>query len=103
MTPISRLAERAKSALRKVPAAAAVNAAVRARATVAEYRTIGRQVQEFLASESYELRQLIEALRQTAENLEELSSSAKNDLGQTIFGDSPPRLAPGEPIQGGKR
>ena len=72
-------------------------------ATVAEYRTIGRQVQEFLASESYELRQLIEALRQTAENLEELSSSAKNDLGQTIFGDSPPRLAPGEPIPGGKR
>jgi len=70
---------------------------------VAEYRTIGRQVQEFLASESYELRQLIEALRQTAENLEELSSSAKNDLGQTIFGDSPPRLAPGEPIPGGKQ
>ena len=40
MTPISRLAARAKSALRKVPAAAAVNAAVRARATVAEYRTL---------------------------------------------------------------
>ncbi|MEY3144061.1 MAG: hypothetical protein RLY21_2554 [Planctomycetota bacterium] len=72
-------------------------------ATVAEYRAIGRQVQEFLASESYELRQLIEALRQTAENLEELSTSAKNDLGQTIFGDSPPRLAPGEPVPGGKR
>ena len=72
-------------------------------ATVAEYRAIGRQMQEFLASESYELRQLIEALRQTAENLEELSSSAKNDLGQTIFGDAPPRLAPGQPIPGGKR
>ena len=72
-------------------------------ATVAEYRAIGRQMQEFLASESYELRQLIEALRQTAENLEELSSSAKNDLGQTIFGDAPPRLAPGQPNPGGKR
>lgn len=72
-------------------------------ATVAEYRTIGRQVQEFLASESYELRQLIEALRQTAENLEELSSSAKNDLGQTIFGDAPPRVAPGQPLRGGKK
>jgi hypothetical protein len=40
MTPISQLAARAKSALRKVPAAAAVNAAVRARATVAAYRTL---------------------------------------------------------------
>lgn len=40
MTPISRLAERAKSALRKVPAAAAVNAAIRARATVAEYHAL---------------------------------------------------------------
>ena len=72
-------------------------------ATVAEYRAIGRQVQDFLASESYELRQLIEALRQTAENLEELSAGAKNDLGQTIFGDAPPRLAPGAPTPGGKR
>jgi paraquat-inducible protein B len=71
-------------------------------ATVAEYKAIGRQLQEFLASESYELRQLIEALRQTAENLEELTSSAKNDLGQTIFGDAPPRLAPGEPTRGVK-
>lgn len=72
-------------------------------ATVSEYRAIGRQLQEFLASESYELRQLIEALRQTAENLEELSSSAKNDLGQTIFGDAPPRVAPGQPVPGGKK
>jgi paraquat-inducible protein B len=71
--------------------------------TVAEYRVIGRQVQEFLASESYELRQLIEALRQTAENLEQLSGSAKDNLGQTIFGDPPPRLAPGQPSSGGAK
>lgn len=72
-------------------------------AAVGEYRAIGRQVQDFLASESYEMRQLIEALRQTADNLQELTSSAKNDLGQTIFGDSPPRVAPGQPVPGGKK
>jgi paraquat-inducible protein B len=71
--------------------------------TVAEYRVIGQQVQDFLASESYELRQLIEALRQTAENIQELSGSAKNDLGQTIFGDPPPRLAPGQPLPASKQ
>lgn len=71
--------------------------------TVAEYRAIGRQVQDFLASESYELRQLIDALRQTAENLEQLSGSAKENLGQTIFSDPPPRLAPGQPHQGGAK
>ena len=72
-------------------------------ATVAEYRAIGQQLQEFLASESYEMRQLIEALRKTSENLAELTGSAKTDLGQTLFGNPPPRLAPGEPSRTPKR
>jgi phospholipid/cholesterol/gamma-HCH transport system substrate-binding protein len=72
-------------------------------ATVAEYRAIGQQLQEFLASESYEIRQLIEALRKTSENLAELTGSAKTDLGQTLFGNPPPRLAPGEPSRTPKR
>ena len=71
--------------------------------TVAEYRVIGQQVQDFIASESHELRQLIEALRQTAENLEEISSNAKGNLGQTILGAPPPRVAPGQPLHGGSK
>jgi ABC-type transporter Mla subunit MlaD len=71
--------------------------------TVAEYRAVGQQLQQFLASESHEIRQLIEALRQTAENLEQVTGSARNDLGQTIFGAPPPRVAPGQPVPGGAR
>lgn len=71
--------------------------------TVAEYRAVGQQLQQFLASESHEIRQLIEALRATAENLEQVTGSARNDLGQTIFGAPPPRVAPGQPVPGGAR
>ena len=65
--------------------------------TVEEYRDIGSQVSELLQSESYEIRQLIEALRKTAENLEELTTRAKSDPGQLIFGKPPRPLPPGAP------
>jgi len=60
--------------------------------TVDEYRIIGAQVSEFLERESYELRQLIGALRQTAQNLEALSGAARRDPGQVLFGKPPQPL-----------
>jgi paraquat-inducible protein B len=65
--------------------------------TIEEYRGIGEQVSLLLQSESYEIRQLIEALRKTAENLEEVTSRAKSDPGQVIFGKPAKPLPPGEP------
>jgi len=71
--------------------------------TVDEYRAIGRQLQQFLDDESPDLRQLIEALRRTAQHLEELSGRARRDPGQLIFGAPPEQLPPGAPATGGKR
>jgi ABC-type transporter Mla subunit MlaD len=65
--------------------------------TVEEYRGIGEQVSELLQSESYEISQLIEALRKTAENLEDLTARVKDDPAQVIFGKSPAPLPPGAP------
>ncbi|MFM7052221.1 MAG: MlaD family protein [Planctomycetota bacterium] len=68
--------------------------------TVEEYRMIGAQVSEFLERESYELRQLIGALRQTAQNLESLSGAARRDPAQVLFGKPPApidALAPAGP------
>jgi ABC-type transporter Mla subunit MlaD len=65
--------------------------------TVDEYRLVGAQVSEFLQRESSELSQLVEALRKTAENLEEVSARAKADPGQVLFGKAPKPLPPGAP------
>jgi ABC-type transporter Mla subunit MlaD len=65
--------------------------------TVDEYRLVGSQVAEFLQRESSELSQLVEALRKTAENLEEVSARAKSDPGQVLFGKAPKPLPPGVP------
>jgi len=65
--------------------------------TVGEYRRIGEEVSMLLRSEAYEIRQLVEALRKTSENLEELTARAKNDLGQMIFGRPAKPLPPGAP------
>jgi len=65
--------------------------------TVEEYRGIGEQVSILLQSEAYEIRQLVEALRKTAENLEELTARAKIDPGQVLFGKPAKPLPPGAP------
>ena len=65
--------------------------------TVEEYRGIGEQVSILLQSEAYEIRQLVEALRKTSENLEELTARAKSDPGQVIFGKPEKPLPPGAP------
>lgn len=65
--------------------------------TVEEYRGIGEQVSILLQSEAYEIRQLVEALRKTAENLEELTARAKSDPGQVLFGKPAKPLPPGAP------
>ncbi len=63
--------------------------------TLDQYRLLGAEVTSFLESESYELRQLITALRQTSQNLEQLTERAKQDPSQLLFGQPPPKLAPG--------
>ena len=63
--------------------------------TLDQYRLLGAELTSFLESESYELRQLITALRQTSQNLEQLSERAKQDPSQLLFGQPPPKLAPG--------
>lgn len=65
--------------------------------TIDEYRTVGEQLSQVLRSESDEIRRLVEALRRTAEHLEELTDRAKSDPGQVIFGDPPKALPPGAP------
>lgn len=71
--------------------------------TVAEYRGIGSQIQRLLDDETPELRQLVEALRRTAQHLEELSGRARRDPGDLLFGAPPDPLPPGAPAKGGRR
>jgi ABC-type transporter Mla subunit MlaD len=64
---------------------------------IGEYRDIGAAVEDFLASEMAEIRQLVAALAQAAQNIAELTDQAKKDPPQVLFGAPPPRLAPGAP------
>ena len=67
---------------------------------IGEYRDVGAAVQDFLASEMSEIRQLVAALAQAARNIAELTDSAKKDPPQVLFGAPPLRLAPGAPAPG---
>lgn len=64
---------------------------------IGEYRDMGASVQDFLASELSEIRRLVAALAQAAQNIAELTDAAKKDPPQVLFGAPPLRLAPGAP------
>jgi ABC-type transporter Mla subunit MlaD len=66
--------------------------------TIEEYQGIGRQVTDFLESESYELQQLISALRQTSQNLEQLTNRIRRDPPSLFFAEPPKQVKPGTPI-----
>ena len=63
--------------------------------TVASYRGIGNQVQEFIQGKGNELQQLITALRQASQNLADFTSRIRRDPPSLFFADPPKKLAPG--------
>lgn len=65
--------------------------------TLREYRDLGTDASSFLVSQEAEIRQLISALRQTAQNLESISDRMKSDAPQVLFGKPPAKLPPGTP------
>jgi phospholipid/cholesterol/gamma-HCH transport system substrate-binding protein/paraquat-inducible protein B len=65
-------------------------------AAVREYGEFGAELNTLLSGEEYELRRLLEALRQTAENLELLTDHAREDPPRLLFSAPPRKLAPGE-------
>ena len=61
-----------------------------------EYSELGAGLNAVVSNEEYDLRRLLTALRETAENLEALSERARNDPPQLLFSKPPRKLAPGE-------
>jgi len=63
---------------------------------VREYGELGAGLNAVISNEEYDIRRLLAALRETAENLEALSERAKQDPPQLLFSKPPRKLAPGE-------
>ncbi|MFM1804217.1 MAG: hypothetical protein RL136_1096 [Planctomycetota bacterium] len=65
-------------------------------ATVREYGEFGAELNSLVSDEEYEIRRLLSALRETAENLELLTERAREDPPRMLFSNPPRKLAPGE-------
>ncbi len=65
-------------------------------AAVREYGEFGAELNGLLSGEEYELRRLLSALRETADNLEVFSDRARQDPTHILFSKPPRKLAPGE-------
>ena len=65
-------------------------------ATVREYGEFGAELNSLVSAEEYEIRRLLSALRETAENLELLTERAREDPPRMLFSNPPRKLAPGE-------
>ncbi|MSR40374.1 MAG: MCE family protein [Phycisphaerales bacterium] len=63
-----------------------------------EARELFARVDRLIASEEYDIRVLMESLREMAENLDALSERLRQDAPQVLFGAPPPRVAPGAPL-----
>ena len=63
---------------------------------VREYGELGAQLNSTLAGSDYDLRRLLRALREAAENLEALSERAGQDPPHLFFAKPPQKLAPGQ-------
>jgi len=63
---------------------------------VREYGELGANLNAVISNEEYDLRRLLGALRETAENLEAVSERARHDPPQLLFSRPPRKLAPGE-------
>lgn len=64
---------------------------------VRQYGDFGAELNAIVSSEEYELRRLLSALRETAENLEALTERAGQDPPKLLFSRPPEKLAPGAP------
>ncbi len=74
------------------------NAATAAPAAIEEGRALLARVDQLIANEEYDIRILMQSLRQMAENLDALSERLRQDAPQVLFGAPPPRVAPGTPL-----
>jgi ABC-type transporter Mla subunit MlaD len=63
---------------------------------VREYGEFGAELNTLVKAEEHDLRRLLAALRQTAENLENLTDRARQDPPRLLFSAPPRKLAPGE-------
>lgn len=63
---------------------------------VRQYSEFGAELNSIVSDKEYELRRLLTALRQTAENLEALTERAGQDPPKLFFAKPPQKLAPGE-------
>jgi len=74
------------------------NAATAAPAAIEEGRALLARVDQLIANEEYDIRILMQSLREMAENLDALSERLRQDAPQVLFGAPPPRVAPGTPL-----
>ncbi len=65
-------------------------------AAVRQYGEFGAELNALVSGEEYELRRLLSALRESAENLEALTDRARQDPPHLFFSSPPRKLAPGE-------
>ncbi|MFM2163583.1 MAG: hypothetical protein RL325_20 [Planctomycetota bacterium] len=63
---------------------------------VREYGELGAGLNAAVSSEEHDIRRLLWALRETAENLEAISERARQDPPHLLFSKPPRKLAPGE-------
>jgi len=63
---------------------------------VREYSELGAGLNAAISNEEYDIRRLLWALRETAENLEAISERARQDPPHLLFSKPPRKLAPGE-------
>lgn len=64
---------------------------------VRQYGDFGAELNSIVSTEEYEIRRLLSALRETAENLEALTERAGQDPPKLLFSRPPAKLAPGAP------
>ena len=62
-----------------------------------EYKALGEDLSDLVASEEADIRRLVASLRQLVQNLESFSGRLRQDPPHVLFGPPPAKLPPGEP------
>ena len=96
--------EKASASIDRILAEGAIDRAIAGIGTAADkagpalddVRGLVDRVDRFVAGEENDLRALVQSLRAMTENLEALSARLRSDAPQVLFGEPPPRLAPGQ-------
>jgi ABC-type transporter Mla subunit MlaD len=66
---------------------------------IGEYKALGEDLGDLVASEEADIRRLIASLRQLVQNLESFSGRLRQDPPHVLFGPAPAKLPPGEPAK----